>query len=63
MSYSLYVEEDEVGCFVSLPASLLSELNWCSSDSIICSQTEVLDEHGRHSSYVFINATLTEPRN
>ena len=60
MSYSLDIEEDEVGCFVSLPLSLLSELNWCVGDSITCSQTKVLDERGLRSSCVLINMTLEE---
>ena len=59
MSYSLHIEEDDIGCFVSLPVSLLSELNWCSGDSITCSETEVLDEHGLHTACVLINVTLT----
>ena len=59
MSYSLYIEEDDLGCFISLPASLLSELNWCSGDSIICSETRVLDDQGLHTSCVLINVTLT----
>jgi len=55
MSYSLYIEEAEVVCFVFLPASLLSELNWCIGDSITCSEAGVLGDRGHPTVCVLLN--------